>query len=133
MPFFVSFFAEPLATYFVGTIIAALGKENSYGEFEVVDICTPGLPDPNPTPRMEIGKWYRGTLDMFISPLNIDFYATDTPENKYVALLSGLNFGSGGESSIRTEMLLEYLTGELGGSQVCSSPSVEIYVTLLTC
>ncbi|CAO3693059.1 unnamed protein product [Umbelopsis ramanniana] len=78
-----------------GTIIAALGKENSYGEFEVVDICTPGLPDPNPTPRMEI----------------------DTPDNKYVALLSGLNFGAGGDSSIRLEMLLEYLTGELGDSE----------------
>ncbi|KAI9289161.1 DNA polymerase alpha/epsilon subunit B-domain-containing protein [Umbelopsis sp. AD052] len=78
-----------------GTIIAALGKENAYGEFEVIDICTPGLPDPNPTPRMEI----------------------DTPDNKYVALLSGLNFGAGGDSSMRLEMLLEYLTGELGDSQ----------------
>ncbi|KAH8553880.1 DNA polymerase alpha/epsilon subunit B-domain-containing protein [Umbelopsis sp. PMI_123] len=78
-----------------GTIIAALGHENAFGEFEVVDICTPGLPDPNPTPRMDI----------------------DTPDNKYVALLSGLNCGSDGDSSFRLEMLLEYLTGELGDSQ----------------
>jgi len=34
-----------------------LGKENAFGEFEVVDVCTPGLPDPNPSPRMEIGKF----------------------------------------------------------------------------
>ncbi|KAG2183722.1 hypothetical protein INT43_006733 [Umbelopsis isabellina] len=79
-----------------GTIIAALGKENAYGEFEVVDICTPGLPDPNPSPRMEI----------------------DTPDNKYVALLSGLHFGSDGESRLRAQMLLEYLTGELGDQEV---------------
>lgn len=58
---------------------------------------------------------------------------TDTPDDKYVALLSGLNFGAGGDSSIRLEMLLEYLTGELGGSQVSSTLFVETYVPLLTC
>jgi hypothetical protein len=47
---------KPLLSYNLGTIIAALGHENAFGEFEVVDICTPGLPDPNPTPRMDIGK-----------------------------------------------------------------------------
>lgn len=58
---------------------------------------------------------------------------TDTPDNKYVALLSGLNFGAGGDSSIRLEMLLEYLTGELGDSEVGSGLFVDTYVPLLTC
>ncbi|GAB5589849.1 DNA polymerase delta small subunit Cdc1 [Umbelopsis nana] len=82
-------------TLVTGTIIAALGKENAFGEFEVIDICMPGLPDPNPSPRMDI----------------------DTPENKYVALISGLNFGADGDGSLRSQMLLEYLTGELGDSE----------------
>lgn len=50
-----------------GTIIAALGKENAYGEFEVVDICTPGLPDPNPSPRMEIGKLLADSAETWLT------------------------------------------------------------------
>lgn len=80
-----------------GMIVGILGKEVSSGAFEVVDICLPGMADQDPLP-------------------------TNTEEEtKYVALLSGLNIGD--SNDLKTQLLSEFLTGELGShtDQVSSS------------
>lgn len=81
----------------------------------------PGLPDPNPSPRMDIGKMILNIVvaDRMNGVSSVPvIHFVDTPENKYVALISGLNFGADGDGSLRSQMLLEFLTGELGDSEV---------------
>ncbi|CAG8455027.1 14690_t:CDS:10 [Funneliformis caledonium] len=75
-----------------GIIMAALGKENSQGDFEILDICFAGLPEQiNTTVRMD---------------------ADD--DDKYVALISGMNLDTDGALETRLQLMLEYLTGGLG-------------------
>lgn len=47
--------------------------------------------------------------------------------NKYIALVSGLDLGSKGSFDIKTQMLTEYLSGELGGPDVSRMDSSLIY------
>ncbi|KAJ3161784.1 hypothetical protein HDU86_006555 [Geranomyces michiganensis] len=77
-------------TLVTGIIIAVLGCENTDGKFEVIDICYPALKPQPPLPPLpsEAG-------------------------DKYVAFVSGLNVG-GGSDGLHLEMLIDYLTGELG-------------------
>ncbi|GBB88103.1 hypothetical protein RclHR1_14620003 [Rhizophagus clarus] len=76
-----------------GIIMSVLGKENSQGEFEVSDIFIAGLPEQiYPMIRMDI----------------------DGDDDKYVALISGLNIDTSDVSETRLQIMLEYFTGELG-------------------
>lgn len=46
---------------------------------------------------------------------------------KYIALVSGLDLGSKGSFDIKTQLLTEYLSGELGGPDVSTkNPSLNI-------
>jgi DNA polymerase delta subunit 2 len=74
-----------------GMIVGILGKEVSSGAFEVIDICLPGMADQDPLPK-------------------------EKEETKYVALLSGLNIGENDGSDLKTQLLTEFLTGELGSN-----------------
>ncbi|KAI8974388.1 DNA polymerase alpha/epsilon subunit B-domain-containing protein [Pilobolus umbonatus] len=76
-----------------GTIIGVLGKETSSGGFEVIDICLAGLPPQDPCPPI-VSK-----------------------QPKYLALLSGLHVGGSDELDMKTELLVEFLSGELGSSK----------------
>ncbi|KAF4603964.1 hypothetical protein EYR40_001139 [Pleurotus pulmonarius] len=82
-----------------GIVIGALGIETPSGEFEVADICLPGLapqpslPDPDP-PTMDVD---------------------DTVQPEWVGLVSGFDIGTSSLSDILVHMLVEYLTCE-GGS-----------------
>ncbi|CAG8763387.1 7404_t:CDS:2, partial [Racocetra fulgida] len=75
-----------------GLIMAALGKENSEGNFEVCDICVAGLPYQPPKPIIT--------------------------DDKYIALISGMNIGPNSSSALQLQLMTEYLTGELGNSSV---------------
>ncbi|KAI8079681.1 DNA polymerase alpha/epsilon subunit B-domain-containing protein [Gilbertella persicaria] len=75
-----------------GTIIGVLGKEVTRGSFEVMDICLPGMAEQEP----------------FVEEKNKD--------PKYVALLSGLHIGAEDQIDLRTQLLVDFLTGELGSS-----------------
>ncbi|CAG8519629.1 7560_t:CDS:10 [Paraglomus occultum] len=75
-----------------GLVVAVLGRENSVGAFEVMDICLPGLPPQPPSKLME----------------------TDDSGPRYVALLSGMNLDKDSSLSLKSQMLIDYLTGELG-------------------
>ncbi|EEB91211.1 hypothetical protein MPER_10466 [Moniliophthora perniciosa FA553] len=87
-----------------GVILGALGMETPNGEFEVVDICYPGMA-PNPTE--ESGN-----------KMNID---GETDE--WIAVVSGLDVGSSSSSDARIHMLIEYLTGEECDTKYGVSPS----------
>ncbi|KAJ8699719.1 DNA polymerase delta small subunit Cdc1, variant 2 [Pleurotus ostreatus] len=81
-----------------GIVIGALGIETPGGEFEVADICLPGLaPQPSlPDPP---------TMDV-----------DDALQPEWVALVSGFDIGTTSSlSDILIHMLVEYLTCEGGG------------------
>jgi len=75
-----------------GVVIGVLGLENKHGEFELLDFCLPGLPEkiPRSLPSVEI------------------------EEPKYIAFISGIEIGNDLYDSLKTQLLFEYLTGELG-------------------
>ncbi|RHZ68679.1 hypothetical protein Glove_294g169 [Diversispora epigaea] len=72
-----------------GVIMAVLGKENSEGEFEALDICFAGIPQQ-------------------LKPIQMD------TDDKYIALISGLNIGATNKSVLQLQMMVEYITGEIG-------------------
>ncbi|RKP10662.1 DNA polymerase alpha/epsilon subunit B-domain-containing protein [Thamnocephalis sphaerospora] len=72
-----------------GVVAAVLGRENSSGEFVVKDVCFPNLP---PQPARPVSSGGR----------------------KYLALVSGVQIGAGHMDVLRTQLLAQYLRGELG-------------------
>ncbi|RKP39181.1 DNA polymerase alpha/epsilon subunit B-domain-containing protein [Dimargaris cristalligena] len=93
------------ASLVTGAVVAVLGMENLAGEFEVQDLCFPGLaPQPSALPELA--------------------------EDQYVALVSGLNLAEGNPVSLPMEMLAEYLAGHLGaeGDQEINSSIVRLVI-----
>ena len=77
-----------------GVVVAVRGAVNQSGEFEVEDICLPGLPEQQPLPA---GPQRGG--------------------DRFVALVSGLHLGHESQPMLPLEMMREYLTGLLGGGE----------------
>lgn len=77
-----------------GVVAAVLGTETRAGDFDVVDAVFASLPPPSPVPKVEGG------------------------EDTWVVLMSGMALGGDGETALESELsmqlLVEYLTGELG-------------------
>lgn len=82
-----------------GTIIAALGTENSNGDFEVIDIKVPNLPDQ---PR----RWERDQED--------GKDGEEKKTSKKIAFLSGLGITGSSGDSIKLSLLTDYLLGFSG-------------------
>lgn len=78
-------------------VVGILGKEVASGAFEALDICLPGMPEQDPLPKKN--------------------------EQRFVALISGLNIGGENQLDMRNELLSEFLTGELGSSADQASSS----------
>ncbi|KAI0303394.1 hypothetical protein B0F90DRAFT_1667298 [Multifurca ochricompacta] len=88
----------------VGVIVGALGAETNSGEFEVVDLCFPGMaPQAGEDDRMDVDD---------ISQTSVG--PGSDAQNAYVAFLSGLDIGSSPASEAQTQVLVEYLTGACG-------------------
>lgn len=80
--------------------MAALGYESPSGDFEVIDLCYPGIP-PHATPSKPLAK------------------ADTSDEGSWVAFVSGLSVkGDNQVGDVRLGLLVEYLMGELGGNEV---------------
>lgn len=94
-----------------GAVIAVLGTENSNGDFEVVDIKVPDLPQQ---PR----RWER---DQKPSPENIS--------KGKIAFVSGLGITGTSSDTLALELLADYLLGYTGSSP--SSPSDASTITRL--
>ncbi|OCH95642.1 hypothetical protein OBBRIDRAFT_745437 [Obba rivulosa] len=91
----------PLVT---GIILGALGMETTSGDFEVVDLCVAGMA---PQPRVGLPQWDGDADDMDVDD--------EEPSDEWVAIVSGLEVGATSPADAQMEMLVEYLTGEVGG------------------
>ncbi|KAG6829845.1 hypothetical protein H0H92_003288 [Tricholoma furcatifolium] len=89
-----------------GVIVGALGAETPNGDFEVVDLCYPGM-----APQDASGQEANG--------MDVDEETRNSDENQasdeWIAVVSGLDVGSLSPSDAQIQMLVEYLTGEEGG------------------
>lgn len=74
-----------------GVVMAARGCTTPDGNFDVVDVC---FPSAGPQPSIQ----------------------KHAAEGKYVALVSGLSTGASDISPLRAQLLVDYLTGHLGGA-----------------
>ncbi|KAI9595367.1 DNA polymerase alpha/epsilon subunit B-domain-containing protein [Syncephalis fuscata] len=88
--------AQEVNSHITSIIAAVLGRENALGEFEIVDMCFAGLPPPS------------SSID------TMEHTSTEDEPVKYLALVSGLQIGSDKENSLQTQLLAQYLRGELG-------------------
>ncbi|EJD53361.1 hypothetical protein AURDEDRAFT_54409 [Auricularia subglabra TFB-10046 SS5] len=82
-----------------GVIVAALGCENIQGEFEVADLCFTA-----PAPRASLKSEDAMDVDSMCS----------SEVARHVALISGLDFGEDASGTMALELLLEFLSSELG-------------------
>lgn len=80
-----------------GCVIAVMGSETHDGDFEVVDLIIPDLP-PQKKLLGSVRKEGRG---------------------RKVALCSGLKFRGNVNEGYETELLVEWLLGEIGDQEVC--------------
>jgi len=80
-----------------GCVIGVMGSETADGDFEVIDVVSPGLPPQIPAKPPGVKKAGGG---------------------EYVALVSGLKISGELHESFETHLLVEYLLGELTGPQV---------------
>ncbi|KAK9319682.1 DNA polymerase alpha/epsilon subunit B-domain-containing protein [Lipomyces orientalis] len=87
-----------------GCVVAVLGSETTSGDFDVIDIRYPQLAPQLPRP------------------------VSTGHERKCVALVSGLEVSGDVHESYETSMLIEYLMGELGGSDDSKRASEIIHV-----
>ncbi|KAI0637203.1 DNA polymerase alpha/epsilon subunit B-domain-containing protein [Trametes polyzona] len=92
-----------------GVILGALGIETHNGDFEVVDLCFPGM-----APQPSVGLRWPGTDAS--GDMEVDG-ATTSPADEWVALVSGLEIGSENPTEGQIQMLAEYLTAEISGPE----------------
>jgi DNA polymerase delta subunit 2 len=93
-----------------GVIIAALGTENSNGDFEVIDIKVPDFP---PQPR----RWERAPSDGVDSKLKQLEETGSGKGSKKIAFVSGLGITGTSSDTLALELLTDYLLGYSGPSQ----------------
>jgi len=130
---------------FLGVIMAVLGCENSDGEFQVLDCCYSepferSLPF-SPSSHGEYVKKrfffpFNKKKKIIMSPIRLILYLVHKKiknttklnyvilfiifvEDYYVALVSDLKIGHESNKLIETELISDYLNGELGGNEVC--------------
>ncbi|KAG8217429.1 DNA polymerase alpha/epsilon subunit B-domain-containing protein, partial [Butyriboletus roseoflavus] len=84
-----------------GVIIAVLGMETPSGEFEVIDTCFADL-----APFAEQHNTGNDSMDVDSSTAQLD---------EYLAVVSGLSIGTESQADAQIQMLVEYLSGEVGG------------------
>ncbi|KAI0831069.1 DNA polymerase alpha/epsilon subunit B-domain-containing protein [Trametes gibbosa] len=96
-----------------GVILGALGIETHNGDFEVVDICYPGMA-PQPSAGIQWPTYPGGNESMELD----DPYAMfPSSSDEWIALVSGLEIGSTNASDGQIQMLAEFLTAEVSGPQ----------------
>ena len=88
-----------------GIVVGVLGREIAGGEFEVLDICYPTLSKQKPLPSLN-GTCQILPSEWLILTLNV--------EDRYIALASGLLVGSDSSFDLPVQLMVDYLTGELG-------------------
>jgi DNA polymerase delta subunit 2 len=103
-----------------GVIMGALGMETPNGEFEVLDYCFAEMAsqhsgDDVQTDDMEIDAG--GELHQVSIVLLSEIWSLDQDTlGDWIAVVSGLDIGSDITDDSKIQMLVEYLTGEVGGT-----------------
>lgn len=87
----------PTQNLVTGCVIAVMGSETHNGDFKVVNMI---IPDLAPQPKL-LGEMKK--------------------QGKKVALCSGLGFRGNVKEGYQTELLAEWLLGEIGDEEVCLS------------
>lgn len=87
-----------------GAIVAALGTENSNGDFEVIDIKVPDLP-------RQPQRWERDGADS-----KQDGKQSEAKEHGKIAFVSGLGITGASGDTLALELLTDYLLGYTGFS-----------------
>ncbi|CAM6128086.1 unnamed protein product [Calypogeia fissa] len=82
------------AFYVTGVVVAVCGYAGKDGEFHVSEILEPGLAPQPPLPISDAQG-----------------------ESKYVALVSGLRVGGSDTNPLQVQLLVDHLTGHLGGGE----------------
>lgn len=112
--------------------MAVLGIENAQGDFQVLDIKYPGLaPQSHPFPTQSIPiVSTKEEEDVEMDGIDKgkgkeqDAQDKDEDGDEWIAIVSGLEMGSKNEvNDLKSQLLSEYLLGELGSDQVSYSPS----------
>ncbi|KAF8519311.1 DNA polymerase alpha/epsilon subunit B-domain-containing protein [Hysterangium stoloniferum] len=103
--------------FVTGIIMAALGIETPDGEFEVIDVCFPGM-----APQACVSQLTKSEEDM-----DIDSLVPGAPNSEdagysgsWIALLSGLELSTShpmsSETELHLQLLIEHILAESGGS-----------------
>jgi DNA polymerase delta subunit 2 len=87
-----------------GVIIAALGTENSDGDFDIIDIKVPDFP-------FQSQRWERAPSDKTDEKLK---RAENTTKSSKIAFISGLGMNGSSGDTLPLELLTEYLLGYTG-------------------
>eukprot|EP00897_Mesotaenium_endlicherianum_P008108 jgi/Mesen1/7325/ME000376S06492 len=87
------------AQYVTGLVLALYGHEEKDGEFRASELLLPDLPEQAPRPPVQ---------------------QQEHAPAKYVALLSGLHLGGDATNPLDSQLLADFLTGNLGDLQVTS-------------
>ncbi|THU99957.1 hypothetical protein K435DRAFT_719350 [Dendrothele bispora CBS 962.96] len=96
------------ANLVTGVILAVLGKETQNGGFEVVDYCFAGMP-----PQSHSGKEEEEEEEVDVDMDDASPTSSDTDTDTYVAFISGLSINLPSPSDAKTQLLIEYLCGEV--------------------
>lgn len=108
-----------LSTHLVtGVIIAVLGMETPGGDFEVIDTCfadfAPFAEQCNTHDNvMDVDRQVYFSIFSFI--FNVLMRSSSPQPNEYLAVVSGLSIGTDSQADAQIQMLVEYLSGEVGG------------------
>ncbi|KAI0781162.1 DNA polymerase alpha/epsilon subunit B-domain-containing protein [Trametes elegans] len=94
-----------------GVIMGALGIETQNGDFEVVDLCYPGM-----APQPSSGVHWPASQSEDAMEVDTSSSSQSLPSDEWIALVSGLEVGSTDPADAQVQMLAEYLTAEAGGS-----------------
>ncbi|CDO70693.1 hypothetical protein BN946_scf184798.g8 [Trametes cinnabarina] len=96
-----------------GVIMGALGIETHNGDFEVVDLCYPGMaPQPQIASQWAASISHDDSMDVDDSTSKMS-----SASDQWVALVSGLEVGSANPADGQIQMLAEYLSAEVGGTE----------------
>ncbi|KAI0665028.1 DNA polymerase alpha/epsilon subunit B-domain-containing protein [Cubamyces menziesii] len=94
-----------------GVILGALGIETHNGDFEVVDLCYPGMA---PQPSLGVPWSPREGSD---NAMEVDDSLHSLPSDEWIALVSGLDVGAASPADGQLQLLAEFLTAEVGGTE----------------
>lgn len=117
--------ALPVSQLASGIVLAVEGIEGQGGKFQVSRMFLPGFP-PQVTPHINAGSTAAVAANSAAAAASA---SSHTPA--YILCVSGLSLGAPGSSPLPLQMLIDYITGYLGGASEHKSSSSIVRVLIL--